>query len=67
MPPRSYRIVVRAAMVVWGIVTCVALVTIIQAPSDHVDLALGLVLIWIALIAFAAFSRLTESLGRKRR
>lgn len=49
----------------WVVVTVAAAVTVIQAPGDNVALAIGLILIWVVLVAFAAMSRVTERIGRR--
>ena len=64
MRPSSAAILVVVGVAAWTVVTAAALIEVVQAPAEHLDLALGILLIWVVLIVFAAFSRVTEAIGR---
>lgn len=61
--PSSFIVFVTIGVVVWLAVTAAAVLLILQAPGDNSGLAVGLFLIWVLLIVFAVFSRLTEHVG----
>jgi membrane protein DedA with SNARE-associated domain len=66
LKPWWFGIFVVVGVVLWLVVTVVAAVAVLQAPSEHVGLAIFMVLSWIALIAFAGMSRVLEWIGRPR-
>ena len=63
--PRSFLIFLVGGVVAWILVTAAVLVEVIQSPAEHLELALGILLIWVVLVIFAAFSRVTEYRGRR--
>jgi hypothetical protein len=67
MKPRSALVFIWVGAVLWLLVTVGVLIVVIQSPDEHSGLALGLFLIWVALIAFVAFARVTDYLGRRLR
>lgn len=60
MRPRSALFFLGAGVVLWTVVTAASLVTMVATPGDHSGLALGLLMIWVVLIVFAALARVTE-------
>lgn len=67
MRPRSALFFLAVGVVLWTVITAASLVTIVVTPGDHSGLALGLLLIWVVLIVFAAFARVTEHIGGRPR
>jgi hypothetical protein len=63
--PGSLPVFVVAGGVLWVVVTIAAAVSVIQAPGDNVGLAIGLILMWVVLVAFAVMSQVTEWIGRR--
>lgn len=63
MKPRWVKLFVWVGVVLWLVVTAAALALVIQSPREHLDLALGVFLIWVVLVVFAAFARVTEYIG----
>lgn len=59
---QPHRLVIWVGAATWVVVTLAALSIVVAAPSEHVDLAVGLALVWAVLVGFAAFSRITERL-----
>ena len=57
--PRSVAIFLVLGAVVWGAVTIAGLAVIVPAPAENTGLAIGLALLWLGLIAFAAMERWT--------
>ncbi len=49
--------------VLWVVLTIAGIVVVVQAPAENAGLALGLALIWLALIVFMVVERWT---GGKR-
>ncbi len=61
--PVKVPIFIVIGVILWLAVTVAMIGVVLQSPAEHVDLAIGLVLIWILLLVFAAASRLTERIG----
>ena len=64
MRPRSLPIFVVVGAVVWILVTVAVLIDVIQSPGEHVDLAIGVFLLWVAILVLVAMGRLTEHIDR---
>ena len=57
--PRSFQIFLVVGTVVWVVLTIAAAVAVIQSPEKNAGLGLGLVLIWVVLLAYAGVERWT--------
>lgn len=57
--PRGVPIFLVLGSGLWVALTIAVLAEIASAPAQHADLAIGLGLIWLALIAFAVVERWT--------
>lgn len=57
--PPGVRIFIILGGIVWIGVTIAAVVSVINAPAENVGLAIGIGLIWLVLLAFAAVERWT--------
>lgn len=64
--PWGLPIFIVVGVALWIVVTLAAAAVVIRAPAENAGLGVALVLIWVALIAMAAMSRLTEWIGRGR-
>ena len=57
--PPGVPIFIILGAIVWIGVTIAAVVSVIQAPAENIGLAIGIVLIWLVVLAFAAIERWT--------
>lgn len=64
MNRKPQQLFILVGTTLWLVVTVVALAQVAEAPAEHQDLAVGLLLIWVILAVFALVGpRITEHLG----
>ena len=57
--PPGVPIFIILGAIVWIGITIAVVVSVIQSPAENVGMAIGIVLIWLVVLAFAIFERWT--------
>lgn len=57
--PPGVPIFIILGAIVWIGITIAVVVSVIQSPAENVGMAIGIVLIWLVVLAFAVIERWT--------
>lgn len=61
--PWAERVFILVAVPLWLIVTVASAVVVVQAPAENTGLAIGVILIWVAMLVFVAATWITRPGG----